>query len=73
MMVSTTSSERMRQARIVESYIQSWGLICSGFNVESHAIVYCPRRSPLVVVLDAAEDECNVLCRSCADRRSARV
>jgi hypothetical protein len=69
-MVSTPSSERIRQAQIVESYIQAWGPICPGFDVESH---YVKAGRPLVAVLDAAEDECNVLCRSCADRRSARV
>jgi len=65
-MVSTSSNERIRQAQIVESYIQSWGPICSGFDVESH---YVKAGSPLVAVSDAADDECNVLCRSCADRR----
>jgi hypothetical protein len=69
-MVSTPSNERIRQAQIVESYIQSWGPICPGFDVEEHVVYVCSRSgNPLVAVLDAAEDECNVLCRACADRR----
>jgi hypothetical protein len=69
-MVSTSSNERKRQAQIVESYIQSWGLVCPGFGIEAHYIHGC--RNPLIVVSDAAEDECNVLCRICANRRMDR-